>query len=164
MALIFRYSHQSITWFIDWSMMTISVEWPTPNVHIAISIMFAMGIICFFATIIALIAYFRSPAIRKGHENLLLLNLLVNELILAIVYILFFGNVSIMKNSEIYATKWICDLEGFLEIFCCCMEVYALMCIALERYSSIRLQKPLTRKQMIGMIVFGYCFIGFVIR
>jgi hypothetical protein len=139
-----------------------SVEWPTPNVHIGIIICFIIGIISLFSTSFAILAYFKSATIRQAYQNLLLLNLLINAMIFSINSIIVNGYGAFMKNSDILSIQWVCNLDGFTSMFCCGMEIYSLMCIGLERYFAIKKQQPLTLNQIIGLLVFGWVEIGLI--
>jgi hypothetical protein len=140
-----------------------SIEWPTSTVLFACYFCFITGIISFLTTVFAIVAYFKSPTIRQAYQNLLLLNLLFNALIFSISAATFNGYGSIMGNSNILMGLG-CSINGFLNVFCCCMEIYSLMGIALERYFAIVKQTPLNFNQIIGLLVFGWIECGLLAR
>jgi hypothetical protein len=141
-----------------------SIQFPTPTVLIACHFYFFISIISLLTTTLAIFAYFKSIIIRQAYQNLLLLNLLTNAYAYTVVQIAFYGPMIMMKTPEILTVQWACSLNGFLNVFCCGMELYTLMCIALERYFAIVKQKPLTSNQIVGLLVFGYCWIGITTR
>jgi hypothetical protein len=141
-----------------------SVEWATPNSIIACYFNFTFAIFSVFATCLAIMVYFKSPIIRQAYQNLLLLNLLVNGLIYSVIQIAFYGEMIIMKSPKILTIQWVCDLNGFINMFCSAMEIYTLMCIALERYFAIKKQQPLSFNYIIGLLIFGYCISGIMTR
>jgi hypothetical protein len=142
-----------------------TVEWPTPNVLYVCYFQFIIHIIGFFATLLAITVYFRSSSIRKSHQNLLFLNLLVNSFIYIVFgSSIFSGYGAIMKNSNILDIQWVCYFNGIILTLCCLMELYTLTCIASERYFMIVKEKPLSRNQIIGLLVFGYCSLGVMSR
>jgi hypothetical protein len=71
---------------------------------------------------------------------------------------------AIRQSTDILNMKWVCSVDGFLNLFCITMELYTLMCIALDRYFSIKKQTPLTLNQVIGLLVFGYFVTGLIYR
>ena len=115
--------------------------------------MLSLVLTTFNNTIISLIVY----------QNLLLLNLLINTMVYSIIAVIFSGYGIVQGNSNGFAS-WSCNLNGFLNTFCCGMEIYTLMWIALERYFTIVKQKELTYNQIIAILVFGYCWIGIFTR
>ncbi len=125
---------------------------------------FIISIAIFFTTSLAILAYKMSMAIRQAYSNILLLNLLINAIVISINSMIFFGYGAIMGNSNILSIQWVCSLNGFFNVFCCGMEIYTLMCIALERYFAIVKQYPLTLKQIMGLLVFGWIECGLVAR
>ena len=141
-----------------------AIVWPSPDVHIACWCSTIFATICFLATPIAILAYFKSLYIRQTYQNLLLLTLLINAQVYSISAVIFYGHGAIFKNSNILGISWACTIDGFMNVFCCCMEIYALMCIAIERYFAITKQIALSKKQIIGMIAFGIGWIGFFCR
>ncbi len=103
-------------------------------------------------------------AIRQAYQTLFLLNLLINAMIFTVSGMYIQGNEFVMGNSNVLSTELACNLHGLINTFCCCMEAYTLMCIALERYFSIVKQTPLTFNQVIGLLVFGWVEVGLVTR
>jgi hypothetical protein len=147
-----------------WLIKTMTVEWPTPNVLYAVIFCFIIGMISVFTSALAIIVYFRSLTIRKASQNLLFLNLLINACIYSLAAAIYNGSGVISGNSNFLAISWICNFEGFINMFCCGMEIYTLMCIALERYFAIKKQKPLSFNYIIGLLIFGYCWEAFTAR
>jgi hypothetical protein len=68
-----------------------------------------------------------------------------------------------MGNSNILMGVG-CSINGFITLFCAGMEIYSLMCIALERYFAIKKQNPLSKRQIIGLLVFGWVEVGLLVR
>ncbi len=90
---------------------------------------------------------------------------MVNELILLVFGVIYFaGYQMVIKNSNILEIQWVCYFQGYIIAFFPAMEVYILMCIALERYFAIKRQRPLSRHRIIGLLVFGYCLLGGISR
>jgi hypothetical protein len=141
-----------------------SAVWPTPDAQIACICSTIIATIGVLATPITIYVYFKSIAIRQAYQNLLLLNLLVNAQVYSVVAVIFYGHGALFKNSDILSIKWVCYFDGFMNMFCCCMEIYVLMCIAIERYFAFTKQIALSKKQIIGMIAFGVCWLGFLAR
>jgi hypothetical protein len=140
------------------------VEWPTSDAFYFIICGTIFGLISCFSTPIAIIAYFKSTTIRKSHQNLLLLTLLINALVYSLSIPIINVPMLLVKNSDILAIQWVCNIDGFIKMFCCNMEIYILMCISVERYFAITRQISLTFNQIVGMIVFGVCLTGLVFR
>jgi hypothetical protein len=141
-----------------------AVEWPTPEAFYSLLLADIFGLISCFSTPIAILAYFKSTTIRKAHQNLLLLTLLINALIYSAIIPFINFPMLFVKNSDILANQWVCNLDGFVKIFCTNMEIYILMCISVERYFEITRQISLTFNQIVGMIAFGVCSIGLIFR
>ena len=141
-----------------------AVMWPTPDVLYTLIVGTIFGLISCCSTPIAILAYFKSMTIREAHQNLLLLTLLINALVYSLTIAIFNIPMLLVKNSDILASQWVCNIDGFIKIFCTNMEIYILMCISVERYFAITRQISLTFNQIIGMIVFGVCLIGLVYR
>ncbi len=139
-----------------------SNQWPTPDVLYFCYFNSIIAIICFFTTLLAIVAYFRSN-IRYTYQNLLLLNLLINAMIFSLTIIIFNGHGAVMGNSNILMGLG-CSIDAFLNLFCCFLEIYTLMCTALERYFAIVKLKPLTLNQIIGLLVFGWIECGLLAR
>jgi hypothetical protein len=75
------------------------------------------GIISFLTTLLAITAYFYSLSIRQAYQNLLFLILLVNALFYSMNVIFLHWHVSNKQN--ILSIDWVCNLNGFLNLFCC---------------------------------------------
>ncbi len=140
-----------------------SIEWPFQSVFIACLFNVIFASISFFATLMAIVAYFSSTTLRQAYQNVLFLNLLVNALIVSVNVIFFCGHAAIMGNSNVLL-GWGCSLNGFINIFCCGIETYTLMCIALERYFAIKQQTILNFNQIALMLLFGYFWVGIMSR
>jgi hypothetical protein len=123
-----------------------------------------MAAFSIITTTIAIVAYFQSIAIRQAYQNILLLNLLVNSMVYLVTIIVYNGKMVILGNTNLLSVGWLCSLDGFLNLFCCGMEIYTLMCIALERYFAIKKQQPLTLNQIIALLIFGYVWGAFTAR
>ncbi len=78
-----------------------AVEWPTPDAF------YIFGLISCFSTPIAILAYFKSTAIRKAHQNLLLLTLLINALMYSAIIPFINFPMLFVKNSDILASQWV---------------------------------------------------------
>jgi hypothetical protein len=141
-----------------------TVQWPIPTVLIACYFNLMVSTVSLFTTFLAILTYFQSFTIRQTYQNLFLLTLLVNAMIFSVNSFIFYILILHAGNSNILSVGWICDLNGFLNFFCSGMEIYALMCIALERYFVIKRQEPLTFHQVMAMIVFGVCWVGLITR
>jgi hypothetical protein len=141
-----------------------AVVWPNPDAFYILMVGAIFGLISCFSTPIAILAYLKSTSIRKAHQNLLLLALLVNALVYSLSTTIINISMLLVKNSDILAIQWVCNIDGFIKIFCTNMEIYILMCISVERYFSITRQISLTFNQIVGMIAFGVCLMGLVFR
>jgi hypothetical protein len=141
-----------------------TVEWETPNVLYICYFNSIIALISTCSTILAILAYFKSLTIRQAYQNLLLLNLLINSIIFSVNQMVFYGQMAIVKNPSILTIGWACSLNGLINFFCAGMELYALMCIGIERYFAIKKQKPLSRNQIIGLLVFGWIELGLLVR
>jgi hypothetical protein len=141
-----------------------SVEWPIPTVLIGVYFDFILGIVSFFTTTMAIAAYFHSFTIRHAYQNLFMLNLLINAILFTLHAIIFNGYAAILKNANFLSIPWVCSSNAFIGLFCSGMEIYTLMCIALERYFAIKKQTPLTLNQIIGLLVFGWIECGLLTR
>jgi hypothetical protein len=141
-----------------------SIEWPNSNILFACFFILVLAILSVFITSLAIAAYFHSPTIRQAHQNLFMLTLLINAIVFSLNLIIFVGYGALMGNSNILSNEWACSTNAFLNLFCCFIEIYTLMCIALERYFAIVKLKPLTLNQIIGLMVFGWIEVGLLSR
>jgi hypothetical protein len=142
-----------------------STDYSFPNVlsKVAIGVSFSLSIIAILSIMFALAVFFMTPALRTAQSNYLLLSLLATCLVLSVSFVILDG-ILIMDGSWIFLSGMGCLSTGFLNQMCLILEVYTLMCMAVERYFAVVRERPLSKSEILLMVVFGWIGCAFLAR
>jgi hypothetical protein len=140
-------------------------DYPLPNTwaRVGSGMNLFFSFISLFSILFALTVFFCTPALRKAHQNYLVLSLMMT--CLATVYNagVHYGHVAI-SNSYSFLIGANCNLNGFLNGMLCIVEIYTLMCMAIERYFIVVRQRALSRMEMVILLAVGWVEAAFIAR
>jgi hypothetical protein len=125
--------------------------------------MFILTLISFIAILFAFVVFFTTPVLRNAQQNYLFLSLLATWLCM-VVNVAFTQGYSTITNSWIFLSGYGCTVTGFINQMACGLEIYSLMCLAIERYYAIIRGKALLKKDILIMVTVGWITQPFLAR